>query len=354
MERIFRCRTLALLCGTALTLVSAANAQDRMQPSVQDRPAASQPKEPNDQPSARPDRGDRPVPQKGERKQDASDPAVRVQKPDQKDLKGPASPTSPQQSRDNERARDNQVQPRENKPNRQGEAGENSDQPNQRNRAEDANKTRNPDNAQPRRDRANDRNARDNAGKPSENNRQVAQPNDQQRTRISASIREAKIQPIRNVNFSLTVGAVVPRTVRVYPATRAIIEVYPQYRGYSFVLVDEDVVIIEPRTKRIVTIIDQRGSGRAASVSRSKLTLSDRQREAIRRSATVRTTGSARVGVDRELSIGDDLPDAIEFETFPDTIYTEVPEIRSYRYIVRDRDIYLVDPTERRVIEIIR
>ena len=138
--------------------------------------------------------------------------------------------------------------------------------------------------------------------------------------------------------------------MRFYPVTPAIVEVYPQYRGYNFVLVDEEIVIIEPRTKKIVTII-----GGTASVSRSRLSLSDGQRDAIRRNARQQqTTGSGKVVIDRDIQIGDDLPDSVEFESFPDTVYTEVPEIRSYRYIVRDRDIYLVDPTERRVIEIIR
>ena len=141
------------------------------------------------------------------------------------------------------------------------------------------------------------------------------------------------------MNFSVRVGAIVPASVRFYPVTPAIVEVYPQYRGYNFVLVDEEIVIIEPRTKKIVTII-----GGTASVSRSWSSLSDGQRDAIRRSARQQqTTGSGRVVIDREIQIGDDLPDGVEFESFPDTVYTEVPEISSYRYIVRDRDIYLVD-----------
>ena len=58
--------------------------------------------------------------------------------------------------------------------------------------------------------------------------------------------------------------------------------------------------------------------------------------------------------IERDYVVGEDIPETVEFETFPDTIYTEVPEIRSYRYVVRDEDIYVIDPSERRVIEIIR
>ena len=189
------------------------------------------------------------------------------------------------------------------------------------------------------------------AGRASE--RQVTE---QQRTRISTSIRQANVQPLRNVNFSVSVGALVPASVRFYPVTPAIVEIYPEYRGYQFVVVEEEIVIIEPRTRKIVTVIDNGGSGRAATRVRGKLSLTEKQRDVVRRAATQRgTTGTSRTTtIEREYVVGEDIPETVEFETFPDTIYTEVPEIRSYRYVVRDEDIYVIDPSERRVIEIIR
>ena len=182
------------------------------------------------------------------------------------------------------------------------------------------------------------------------------QVNEQQRTRISASIRQANVQPVRNVNFSVSVGASIPASVRFYPVTPAIVEIYPEYRGYQFVLIEEEIVIVEPRSRKIVTVIDNGGSGRAVSRARGQLTLTEKQRDVVRGAAMQRrTTGSARATrIEREYTIGEDMPETIEFETFPDTIYTEVPEIRSYRYVVRDDDIYVIDPSERRVIEIIR
>jgi hypothetical protein len=84
-------------------------------------------------------------------------------------------------------------------------------------------------------------------------------------TRISTSIRQANVPPVRNVNFSISVDAVVPASVRFYPVTPAIVEVYPEYSGYQFVVVEEEIVIVEPRSRKIVTVIDTGGSGRAAS-----------------------------------------------------------------------------------------
>jgi hypothetical protein len=44
----------------------------------------------------------------------------------------------------------------------------------------------------------------------------------------------------QGVEFSLSVGTVVPRDVRFQPLPAAVVEVMPQYRGYNFLLVRED------------------------------------------------------------------------------------------------------------------
>jgi hypothetical protein len=35
-----------------------------------------------------------------------------------------------------------------------------------------------------------------------------------------------------------------------------LIELYPQYRSYRYIVVDEQIVIIEPDTRRIVTVLE--------------------------------------------------------------------------------------------------
>ena len=162
------------------------------------------------------------------------------------------------------------------------------------------------------------------------------------------------MQPVRNVNFSLNVGTVVPATVRFYPVTPAIIAVYPQYRGYSFVVVEEEIIIIEPRTKKIVQVVPVQRSDGVATL-RGKLKLSDQQRNVIRssvRRSSPATTGSTTT-IEKEITIGDSLPETVVIERFPDTVYRQVPSMRSYEYVARDRGVYVVDPRERRVIDLI-
>jgi hypothetical protein len=58
-----------------------------------------------------------------------------------------------------------------------------------------------------------------------------------------------------SVNFNISVGTVVPRTVRFAPLPPTLVTIYPMYRGYQYFVVDEEIIIVEPRTLRIVTII---------------------------------------------------------------------------------------------------
>jgi hypothetical protein len=182
--------------------------------------------------------------------------------------------------------------------------------------------------------------------------------NDQQRTRISASISHLNVQPLTNVNFSLSVGTVLPRDVRLQPLPAEVVEIVPQYRGYNFVLVKDDIVIVEPSTYKIVTVLPYSGRSTASAPVRTeqrKATFSDRDRDVVRKHAKVRqveherrTTGSA---VRTEIRTGERLPDSVEIDSFPEEVYRDAPTLREYRYINRDSRTYIVEPRERRVIE---
>jgi len=78
----------------------------------------------------------------------------------------------------------------------------------------------------------------------------------EQKTKVRTVIREkVKAQPLTNVNFSISVGTRVPREVRYYPLPAEIVEIHPAWRGYYFVLVNDQIVIIEPSSFEIVAII---------------------------------------------------------------------------------------------------
>ncbi|MBR1178011.1 DUF1236 domain-containing protein [Bradyrhizobium sp. KB893862 SZCCT0404] len=183
--------------------------------------------------------------------------------------------------------------------------------------------------------------------------------NDQQRTRVSQSIARLDVRPLTSVNFSVSVGTVVPHDVRLQQLPADVVEIVPQYRGYDFVVVKDEIVIVEPSSYKIVATLPYSGRSTASAPTRSgerKTTFSDRDREAIRKHAKARpvereklvTTGST---VRTEIRTGERVPEGVEVETFPEEVYRDAPTLREYRYINRDSHTYIVEPRERRVIE---
>lgn len=54
---------------------------------------------------------------------------------------------------------------------------------------------------------------------------------------------------------SIGVGAVLPASVNFVALPPVLVELYPQYRSYRYVVVDEQIVIIDPDTRRIVEVV---------------------------------------------------------------------------------------------------
>lgn len=84
----------------------------------------------------------------------------------------------------------------------------------------------------------------------------TAAPPAEKRTQIVSAIRSEKIQETTNVNFNISVGAVVPSSVRFHPLPPRIVEIYPQWRGYEVILVSGRYIIVRPQTHEIVYIIE--------------------------------------------------------------------------------------------------
>jgi Protein of unknown function (DUF1236) len=78
----------------------------------------------------------------------------------------------------------------------------------------------------------------------------------EQRTRITTVIRNQHLAPVTNVNFSISVGTRVPRDVTFHPLPTEIVTIYPEWRGYEFILVNDQIVVVDPRTFEIVAVLD--------------------------------------------------------------------------------------------------
>ncbi|HXO68476.1 MAG TPA: DUF1236 domain-containing protein [Bradyrhizobium sp.] len=78
----------------------------------------------------------------------------------------------------------------------------------------------------------------------------------EQRTKITTVIKSQNVRPATNVNFSISVGTHVPRNVGFHPLPAEIITIYPEWRGYEFFLVGNQIIVVNPRTLEIVDVID--------------------------------------------------------------------------------------------------
>jgi hypothetical protein len=78
----------------------------------------------------------------------------------------------------------------------------------------------------------------------------------EQHAKIRDTLRVEKSERLTSVPFSTKVGEAVPGTVHLYVLPVSIMEYAPQYRGYEYILVGDEILIVDPRTMRIVAVIE--------------------------------------------------------------------------------------------------
>ena len=54
-----------------------------------------------------------------------------------------------------------------------------------------------------------------------------------------------------DANFAHSVGAQVPGSVRIYGVPQSIVDIVPQYRGFDYIIVGNDHLIVDPSTLQI-------------------------------------------------------------------------------------------------------
>jgi hypothetical protein len=78
----------------------------------------------------------------------------------------------------------------------------------------------------------------------------------EQRTTIRTVIRQQNVQPATNVNFSISVGSRVSDNVHFYPVPAELVQIQPHWRGYEFILVGDQIIVVNPQTHQIVAVLD--------------------------------------------------------------------------------------------------
>jgi hypothetical protein len=85
----------------------------------------------------------------------------------------------------------------------------------------------------------------------------TAAPPAEKRTQITSAIKSEHVTDEGSrINVNVAVGATLPASVHYYPVPSRVVEIYPEWRGYEFVLVHGRYVIVRPQTHEVVYIIE--------------------------------------------------------------------------------------------------
>jgi len=180
-------------------------------------------------------------------------------------------------------------------------------------------------------------------------------PAPEQQSKISEAFSKQKVKSVTDTNVSFSVGSSLPSSVRTYDVPRDVVTIYPQYRGYRYSVVRDEIIIIEPRTHKVVSVIPRSGrttTGAATSSTSSTLRLAPEKKRIIHE--TVLKEGSAPRCSDVQISVGAQVPRSLELGPLPGNLTREVPEISSYQFCLKGNEVVLVDPREFRVVEVIQ
>jgi len=179
------------------------------------------------------------------------------------------------------------------------------------------------------------------------------QASDEQRKGVRDRIfRERSVDRIKGRDFraKVIVGTHIDQRHRrhLHRLTPAILAFAPIYAGYSYLVVDDEICIVDPATYYVVDVIPS-SAEYAAGPSRPQLVLSAEEMGFIYASVPKDRPVDVRV----RLALGAEVPGRVDLELFPGGVIDRVPQVEGYRYIVVADDVVIVDPRDRSVALVI-
>jgi hypothetical protein len=169
------------------------------------------------------------------------------------------------------------------------------------------------------------------------------QLSEQQRTSVHETVlKERNVNRVNQINFSISVGTRVPRSVHLVALPAAVITLVPQYRGYQYFVANDEICIVEPSTYEIVEVIPasgktaQRGEGGGSGM----LTLTAEEKRLIIENVQMRGDSTLALG---SLNEGSPVPREARLQTFPDVVVEKVPKVRGHKFFTAENRIAIAD-----------
>ena len=187
-------------------------------------------------------------------------------------------------------------------------------------------------------------------------NQRTSSVNDDQRKQIVDQLRRDR-SASTNINVRVNIGERLPPRVQPRRLPADIVRIAPQYRDYEYTVIDNRVVIVDPRRREVIDILDEGpGYGRAAGYSRERIVFTDQQRTRWRelaRSGSTTVGSTAPTGAATSSSDGAMAANCLSLQPVPEEMVRDRPELSSYRYLAIGNEIILVDPQSQKVVQVI-
>ena len=182
---------------------------------------------------------------------------------------------------------------------------------------------------------------------------QLQATNEQRKGVRERIFRERGVDRITKKDFRerVAVGVRIDRRHHrhLHRLTPAILAFAPIYAGYSYLVVDDDICIVDPATYYVVDVIPSTVEYAGGGSSRPQLVLSAEDMRFIYASVPKDRPVDVRI----RLALGAEIPRPIDLERFPGGVIDRVPQIEGYRYIVVEAEVVIVDPNDRSVALVI-
>jgi hypothetical protein len=174
--------------------------------------------------------------------------------------------------------------------------------------------------------------------------------NEQQRTQIIDRLRRDRTTSTQNVNIQVNIGERLPPRVRPRPLPPDIVRIAPQYRSYEYTVIEDQVVIVNPRTREVVDVVREPGPGVASARRQGeRILITSEQRESFKQVARRMTTAP----VAGSPSGGSPDSSCLTLQPVPEELVRTNPELGSYRYLAIGDQVVLVDPRQQKIVEVI-
>lgn len=164
----------------------------------------------------------------------------------------------------------------------------------------------------------------------------------EQRVRLRKAFRPDRDRLTR-VRFTARVGTRIPRSVRLFAVPAAVYAIFPYYRDYRYVVVEDTICIVDPVTYEIIDALDDPGVP-DASPQVAELRLTERESAIVLESIP---PDHPEAQVRLRLALGAEIPNGVGLYTFAPSVIDQVPKLGEFRFIATRDQVVIVDPRDR-------